>query len=229
VPAGPLSAGVAHLTGHLISEFMASAAFQRVWADANRLAHSQLISVLNGDSTLVQATGGEVVLNLVPLVSDVLHAVPWRLPALTRRTSALARVQIPLFPAAALARARRAYRILTAVTWLVLVLTPLAFAGALAASPRRRRTLLQLTVSGTLTLVAAGAVLSWLRSGLVARAVPEYHALTSVIVHALTNGFVSLTTWCVAVSLATTAVVAQWGTRGDREIAGKPRSGGRRA
>lgn len=73
VLAGPLSTGLADLAGNRISEFMASSAFQRLWAEVNRFAHSQLISVLNGDSTLVQATGGQVVLNLVPLVNDVLH------------------------------------------------------------------------------------------------------------------------------------------------------------
>jgi hypothetical protein len=60
---------------------MASQAFQRLWADANRLAHSQLISVLNGDSALVTATGGDVVLNLLPLVNHVLHTLSGRLSA----------------------------------------------------------------------------------------------------------------------------------------------------
>jgi hypothetical protein len=34
---------------------------------ANTVAHSQLIALLNGNSTLVQPVGGQVVLNLAPL------------------------------------------------------------------------------------------------------------------------------------------------------------------
>jgi len=226
VPAGPLSTGLTDLTGNLIREFMASSAFQRLWAEVNRFAHSQLISVLSGDSTLVQATGGQVVLNLVPLVNDVLHRISRQLSSMTRsaislpsvstilaaacrvlpRTSSLACAQVPLFPAAALATPRQAYRILIAATWLAPALTPLAFASALAASPRRRRTLLQMAIGSMLILLAADTALSWLRSSLLARAVPRYHALTSVIVHALTNGLFSLTTWCMAGGLAVAAV-----------------------
>lgn len=75
---GVLAGELADLAGHGVSDFMASAAFQRLWADANRLVHSQLISVLNGDSTLVTATGGQVVLNLVPLVNEALHTISGR-------------------------------------------------------------------------------------------------------------------------------------------------------
>lgn len=223
---GPLSTRLADLAGNRASEFMASSAFQRLWADMNRFAHSQLISVLNGDSALVQATGGQWVLNLVPLINDVLHGVSRQLSSMTRkalslpsvsaipaaacrvrpRTNSLACAQIPLFPATALAGPRHIYRILIAATWLVLALAPLAFASALAASPRRRRTLLQMSISSALILLAVSTAVCWLRSSLVARAVPRYHALTSVIVHALTNGFFSLTTWCVAGGIAMAAV-----------------------
>lgn len=202
--AGPLSTALERLARDRISEFLASPAFRRLWAEVNRFAHRQLISILNADSPVVQTTGGRVVLNLAPLVNEVLHGISGRL-SLTRKSS-LARVRIPLFPAAVLAGPRRVYRILTAATWLVLALTPLTFAGALAVSPRRRRTLLQLTVSGVLTLVVAGATLLWLRSSLVARAVPRYHVLAGVIVHALTSDLVSLTAWCVAGGLAVAAV-----------------------
>ena len=205
VLAGPLGTAFAHLAGNRISEFMASPAFRRLWAEVNRFAHRELISILSADRPPARATGGRVVLNLVPLVNEVLHGISGPLSSLIRRNS-LAWARIPLFPAAALAGPRRVYRILTAVIWLVLALTPLAFAGALAASPRRRRTLVQMAVSGTLILLVAGAALSWLRSGLVDRALPRYHALTSVIVHALTGDLFSLITWCVAGGLAVAAV-----------------------
>jgi hypothetical protein len=68
---GPLSSGLAGLAGDGVSTFMASPAFQQLWVTVNRFTRSQLISVLNGDSCLVTATGGEVVLNLLPLALRV--------------------------------------------------------------------------------------------------------------------------------------------------------------
>jgi len=116
-------------------------------------------------------------------------------------------LRIPLFPAAALTRLRLAYRILTTTTWLALILTPLAFAGALAASPGRRRTLLGMTAGGTLTLLLGLIILSWLQSSLAAGTDPHYQPITSAILHALTSRFFTLTTWCAAACL-TLAIVA---------------------
>jgi hypothetical protein len=205
---------------------MAGQAFQRWWADANRLAHSQLISVLNGDSAVVTTTGGEVVLNLVPLVNDVLHTASGPLSAMAGRAVPLhpataipgsachatggkassACTQIPLFPAAALAQPRHLYRVLVGVLWLALIITALTFAGALAASPRRRRTLLQMSVGGALTVLIVASAASWGQSSLIGRAALRFRPVTSVIVHALTSSFFTLTTWCVAGCLAVTAI-----------------------
>jgi hypothetical protein len=231
--AGRLGTRLAGFARSRVSQLMASQAFQRLWADANRLAHSQLTGVLDGDSALVTATGGEMVLNLLPLINDVLHIVSGPLSAITGGAVSLAPVtaipaaachavtgtassactQVPLFPAAALAGPRHIYRILVAILWLVLVLTALALAGALAVSPRRRRTLLQLTIGGTLTVLAVTTAVSWGQSSLIDRAAPRYQAVTSVIVHALTAGFFTMTTWCVAGGCAVAAVALLSGSR----------------
>jgi hypothetical protein len=223
--AGSLRAELADLAGKETSAFMAGPAFHRFWIAANQFAHAQLISALDGNSALLPATRKQVTLNLIPLVSDILHGISRSLPATIGRiiilppvsairaacqvpshVSAPPCIQLPLFPAAALARLRYAYRILTSTTWLALTLTPVAFASALAASPRRRRTLLHMTIGGTLTLLLALTMLSWLQSSLTARTGPRYRPATSAILHALTGSFFTLTTWCVAGSLTLTAV-----------------------
>lgn len=231
VLARPLGTVLADLARNGVSRLMASQAFQRLWADANRLAHSQLISVLNGDSALVTAATGEVALNLKPLVNGVLRTVSRQLSAMTGGAVSVPTVatipaaachaitvaassacpQIPLFPAAALARPRHAYRILVVTTSLVLILTPLALAGALAASPRRRRTLLQMTIGGTLTVLAVMTAVCWGQASLIHRAAPRYQAVTSVIVHALTARFFTMTMWCLAGGITVTAITALCG------------------
>jgi hypothetical protein len=228
--AGPLSSGLAHLAGNGISRFMASPVFERLWGTVNRFTHSQLISALNGNSALVATTGGQVVLDLAPLVNDVLHSISGRLAALSggaitlpsisaipaAACHALARMshrkqssscgQIPLFPASALAGPRLVFRALNVVTALVLVLTPLAFACALVTSRGRRRTLLQMAIGGTLTLLAVTIALARLLSTLSTRTAPRYQAVANVVVHALTNNFFTMTTWIVAGGFALTAV-----------------------
>jgi hypothetical protein len=219
-PAARVLAGaLADVAENGITEFMTSPAFQRLWAGANKVAHAQLVSVLNGDSALVATTGGQVVLNLLPLVNQALldassrvsdlsgGAVTLRpitaLPAAAchalNHASSSACAQIPLFPGSELARAQLAYRILTAATWLALILTPLFFAGALATAParRRRRTLLQMTFGGTLALVLTLAALCEFRSALISREAPRYQAMTSAIAHALTGSLFTLLTWFI--------------------------------
>jgi hypothetical protein len=223
--AGPLSTGLADLAGKEASAFVAGPAFQRLWVAANRFAHAQLIRVLNGNSALVQVTGKQVTLNLVPLVSDVLHGISRSLPAaigraitmppasaspaacqVRRHVSGPPCLRIALFPAAGLARARHAYRIVTTTTWLALILTPLAFASALAASPRRRRTLLYMTAGSAVALILEMTMLSWLQASLAARADSSYQPVINAILHALTSSFFSLATWYVAGSLTLTTV-----------------------
>ena len=181
--AGPLTGGLAALTGNSVSQFMASPAFRQLWVTANTVAHRQLVALLNGNSTLVQPSGGQVILNLAPLP------------------------KIPLLPATALAGPRHVYRVLTAATDLVLILAPLAFAGALAAAPNRRRTLLQMALGGTLTLALADFAAGRLQSILITRAAPRYQALTGVLVHALTNGFFWLAAWLMAGGCALAGVI----------------------
>ena len=187
VLAGPLRSRLADLAGQQASAFVATPAFERLWVAANESAHAQLISVLSGNSGGGPAGRGQVTLNLI-------------------HVSATSGLQVPLLPVSALARLRRAYRILTSTTWLALALTPLAFAGALAASPRRRRTLLRMLAGGLFTLLLALTALCWLQSSLIARADHRYQPLVSAVAHALTSGFFTIAAWCGAGGLTLIAV-----------------------
>jgi hypothetical protein len=223
--AGPLSSGLAGLAGDGISRFMASPAFQRLWTVANTSAHSQLISVLNGDNAALATTSGEVVVNLAPLISAVLKDMSGRLSALTGKPIALPVIsavpaascrqiasltgtrlpadcgQIPLVPASVLARARRAFRVISTATLALLILTPLTAAAALLAAPRRSRALLQITIAGTLTVLVTAIAAARLQSSLITREQPLYQPAIAVILHALTSGFFTLAIRCMISSL----------------------------
>jgi hypothetical protein len=59
---------------------------------------------------------------------------------------------------------------------------------------------------GALALLLALTMLGWLQSGLIARTDPRYQPVASALVHALTSGFFTLTTWCEAGGLTVIAV-----------------------
>ena len=224
--AGPLGDGLGKLAGDAVNSVMASREFRQVWQAANQSAHSQLVSVLDGRSNTVAATGGQVVLNVTPMVNMVLKNAAVRLSALTGTTvkapvisqipaavcAQAARLthpatqpascgQIPLFPAAALTGAQRGFRVLDDATLILLLLTPAAGAAALLASPRRRRTLLGLTLAGSATVLAAAAALTWAQSSLARQEPAAYQPAVTAILHAVTGSFFSLAWWHVTVGL----------------------------
>jgi hypothetical protein len=219
--AGPLSNGARGYLQDGINKILAGPKFQQLWVIANRFAHAQLITVLNGDSKVLQTTNGQVVLNLVPLVNEALKNVQARASALLGKNITLPAIsgttipaaacqkiatairrplpptcgQIPLFKASALTAAQRAFRAFNRLVLALLIITPLAFAAALWASPRRRRTLLQLTIGGMLTLIVARRAMYWLESDLTAAAKPANRAALSVITGQVLHGFFDLTVW----------------------------------
>jgi hypothetical protein len=219
--AGPLSNGVKGYLQDGVNKILASPKFQQLWVTANRFAHAQLITVLNGDSKVLQTTHGQVVLNLVPLLNEALKNVQARasvllgknitLPSISGTTIPAAACQkiatairrplpptcgqIPLFKASALTQAQRAFRAFNGLVLALLIITPLVFAAALWASTRRRRTLLQLTIGGMLALIVVRRAMYWLESDLTAGARPQNRAALSVIAGQILHGFFDLTLW----------------------------------
>jgi hypothetical protein len=219
--AAPLSSGVRGYLQDAVNRILASPKFAELWVAANRFAQAQLISALNGNSKALQSTDGHVVLNLVPLLNEAFKGVQAQASGLFGKKITLPTIsgtsipaadcrkiaaaigrplpptcgQIPLFPASALANAQRAYRAFNGIVLLLLILTPLVFIAALAASLRRRRTLLQLTIVGLLGLVVIRRALYWLQSDLIASAKPANRAALTVITGQVLHGLFTATTW----------------------------------
>lgn len=200
---------------------------------ANRFADAQLVSALKGDSKALQTTDGRVVLNLVPLLNVALKGVQAdasglfgknvTLPAITSSSIPAADCQkiagaighplpptcgqIALFPASSLTGAQHAYRAFNRIVLLLLILTPLAFIAALWASPRRRRTLLQLTIGGMLALMVVRRAMYWLESDLTAAAKPASRAALSVITGQVLHGVFDIALWFLIGGLIVLVVV----------------------
>ncbi|HUJ66391.1 MAG TPA: hypothetical protein VLX59_12685 [Acidimicrobiales bacterium] len=219
--AGPITNGAKGYVQDGVTKALQTRQFQALWTQALRFAHSQLLSVLNGNSKAVTTTNGQVVLNLVPLFNAGLQNLqgfvsgvvgkPVTLPPISgnelpatvcqRIATALNRPvpatcgQIPLFPADKLSEARRTVRIFNRVTVLLLILTPVIAALALWLSQRRRRTLLQLSAGGLLGLVVVRRVVDWLSSTLVNTGPPADKAARHAILVHLFHAYFSISRW----------------------------------
>ncbi len=140
VLAPTIAQGIHDTSIKLASAALATEAVRRVWENANKVAHDQVVNVLEGKGTILTTAEGEVAIELRPLVAKVREALDRNgvhlfdsVPAaeLDRR--------FVLFRSTDLARAQTATRLLDALgKWLPFA-TLAVFAGAIALNPRRRR------------------------------------------------------------------------------------------
>src|SRR4051794_36672197 len=147
----PIANGARQYVQQAVARVLESDAFQRLWARSNEFAHTQLVAVLRGDTTVLKATGGQIALNLVPLLEAALQNMqgfvssvvghPITLPSISgteapavacAKLSAALDRQLPsncgvitLFRAHNLAVAQRAVRAFDRGTILLVILTPL--------------------------------------------------------------------------------------------------------
>jgi hypothetical protein len=219
--AGPITNAARGYVQDGVTRALQSSQFQTLWKQAVDFAHTQLLSVLNGDSKAITTTNGQVVLNLVPLFDAALQNLesfisgvvgrPVQLPSISENevpAAACQRIgtalnrpvsntcgQIPLFPADKLTQARHAVRIFNGVLVLLLVLTAVVAAGALWVSHRRRRTLLQLCLGGLLGLVVIRRVVDWLTNTLINTGQAANKGARRAILTHLFHQYFSISRW----------------------------------
>jgi len=177
--AGAITEGVRDLVRQQVATLVASERFQQLWVEANRVAHSQMLAVLDGSSETVSLQDGRVVLNLLPIVNEVLRGVgelagelvgrPIALPAITPDTvpqQAIAQLEqalgvdlgdsfgtIAVYDSNELEAVQDAVRRFDRAVVLLVVALVLLIAAALVVSPHRRRTLLQLAIGFAVVIV----------------------------------------------------------------------------
>src|SRR5262249_49378335 len=71
----PLTSALKTFVASQVLKVVQSKAFQTFWAQANRFVHTQVLAVLNGNSTTVSIANGKVLLNLLPLVNLALKQI----------------------------------------------------------------------------------------------------------------------------------------------------------
>jgi hypothetical protein len=66
--AAPIVARVEEVVAREARQFMASPQAERLWVDANRIAHRQIVRLLRDEPGLVYTEGNEIRLNVLPII-----------------------------------------------------------------------------------------------------------------------------------------------------------------
>jgi len=71
--AAPLTAAVRSYIQDQVQTFLQSNQFNKLWVQVNTRAHKQVVLVLRGGGDIVSTKNGEVTLNVIPLINEILQ------------------------------------------------------------------------------------------------------------------------------------------------------------
>jgi hypothetical protein len=230
--AGPITQSVQQFVQDQVQKVLASEQFQTVWDQANRVVQTQLVAVLRGDSDVLQVQNGQVVLNYLPIVNQVLAQLSGTLSTLLNRQITLPTITADTVPAEArdrlesalgvtlpdtfgsvvvyktdvLTQVQDAVKIAQRALIAVLVLLVLALIVAIGVSPHRRRTILQLAVAIAVVTVIERRLAIGSVNDLVAQVPAENQAAARSVADALVQWFLQYSVVFLWLSLITIVV-----------------------
>lgn len=227
--AGPTTQSVQQFVQDEVQKILASEQFRIFWERANTLVQTQLVAVLRGETDVLQAQNGKVVLNYLPIVNQALQQVSSTLSALLDRQITLPEITPDTVPAEAIAKLNAALGVTLPATFgtvvvyrsdalstvqdtvelaretffLLLAIFLIGVAVALAVSPRRRRTLLQLAVAIAVVTVIERRIGIASVDSVVGLVPAESQAAVRAVADALIGWFLDYTEWFLWIALIT--------------------------
>ena len=161
--AAPLTRGIEDFTRTQASKLLASEDFETVWAEVNRVAHDQVVKLLEGNQGgAVSAQDDQITLNLAPIIEEVRTRLVDQGFALAQKIPTIDKTFV-LVESSGITRAQQGYSVLNALgVWLPIVAVALFAAGVLLARDRRRA-LLRGSLGVTGALVVLGVTLTIVR------------------------------------------------------------------
>jgi len=232
--AAPLTSALRGFVNDRVDAFLATDDFSRLWVRINEVAHERVVDVLNGDlPPSLQVRGNDVVVNVIPVVNQVLARIGEASPEIFGRTvnlptvtvdeipedaiqkveSALGRDlpenfgQFTVFDASKLQQVQDTVTLFNRLVVVAVILAAVLFALTLWVSPRRRRTLLQLMVGIALGIVIIRRLGLRLEDDVVELVRPENRDAVKVVVGAFVSSLLDATAWILGIA-AVVAVVA---------------------
>jgi hypothetical protein len=218
-----LAASIRTTSVQIASAALATTAVRQAWREANRVAHDQVVHVLEGKDGVVTTARGEVAIDTGPLAAlvrtaldrhgiHVFDAVP---------TSSFDR-QFVLFRSTDLLHAQQATRVLDeTATWLPFA-TVLVGAGAILASVHGRRAsvIVAVAVASVMVVIAIGVAVG--RAYYLARVGDAHRTIAAAPFDALVGPLRAWTRLTFAVALGSAALL--WFTASDALVARERRA-----
>jgi hypothetical protein len=239
--AAPLTSALRGFVNDQVDSFLASDTFQRLWVQINERAHRRVVQVLEGDlPPSLEIQGNDVVLNVVPVLNEVLARIGERSPEIFGRTvdlptvtvdeipeeavqkveSALGRDlpenfgQFTVFDASRLQQVQDTVTLFNRLVVAAVILAIVLIALTLWVSPRRRRTLLQLMVGISLGIVLIRRLGLRLEDDVVDLVKPENQDAVKVVVGAFVSSLLDATAWILAGAAVIAAIALLTGPYG---------------
>ncbi|MER5405618.1 hypothetical protein [Streptomyces sp. NPDC002769] len=161
---GPITSGLKSLVGDTVERVVAGKAFDTVWVDANRRAHSALDKALTGESGgAVSLENDQVAIDIAPLVKQVKD----RLVGAGLQPAALipaVHTDFVVFASKDIGRVRTYLRVLEIIgSWLPVVAVLIAALGVYLAV-NRRRALIGAALGVFVAMVVLGVALTVMRA-----------------------------------------------------------------
>jgi hypothetical protein len=157
--AAPIAAGMERVVNELAADLLATDQFQRLWVEVNRVAHDQIVAILEGKSTSrIERDDGQVVVVLGPMAERLLERVNQVVPVdLSNIDADRLNVRFVLVDSDDLADIQTAVEWFNRLTWVLVALALASFIAAVFVAPDRRRGLqrvgIGIAVSMSVTLL----------------------------------------------------------------------------
>jgi len=166
--AGPLTNGIESFVTNAVGEIVRSEQFQQAWVEANRVAHTELVKVLEGEQAGVTLNTDSITVDLGPFIAEVKQRLVDRGFGLAERIPDLS-VEFTVAEGVNVAGIQRATSLVNTLgTWLPWLAIVLLVAGALVA-PRRRTGAMIAAAALIISMIVLAVVLALTRSWLVGR------------------------------------------------------------
>ncbi len=162
--AAPITNGVESFTRTQVNDFMASPQFATLWSEVNRIAHTQVVKLLEGNQGgAVSAQDDTITVNLAPIVAEVKQRLVDRGFTLANNIPPVDRSFV-LVQSDAITSAQGFYQLLNTLgLWLPAIVLVL-LAGGVALARDRRRALLRAGLGLTTSMLLLGVLLALART-----------------------------------------------------------------
>lgn len=231
---GPITNAAEGFVQDQVNKVLLTSQFEQVWRSSVRFAHEQTVKILEGGGDIVRTEGGQVTLNLLPLVNegltaaqgflqDVLNKPDLQLPQITADQVPAEAIQqlserlgvtlpsdlgqITVYSSEQLKAAQDAVKAVNRLVVLLVVLTLLFLVLAFVLSTDRRRTLLQVSAISVLGFILVRRLAMAAEDDVTNLATdPTNRAALKAVLEQFFHGFFVLTWWIVVVGLIVVVV-----------------------